>query len=682
MKLLLLLIIFSTVKLYSQEDIKIDEILVTSEKSEYPDAKVTDNQIKLIAPRDIGDIFKSISGFGVIKRGGYAMEPVFRSFKMEQINMMFDGSLKMSPACPNRMDPNTTHVNPNEIEKIELIKGPYSVRYGQTMGGIINVITQRPNFGDKLEFQGEGLIGYETNGEGKKGRIALSTGNKKFDLFVAGGAKDYGNYQSGSGQEIASAFKSYDYSTKLGINVTSNQRIRLSWRQSFARDVLHAALPMDTDTDNSSALTFDYSAKKLSDLIFAINVKAYYNDIDHEMSNTLRPNYNVVHAVTPVVATSYGGKFEIGLLPAKDNFIYIGSDYNYVAKDGSRTRDVYINGCTEMSIPNAPKEFTDKVWQNSNTATAGFFIESKNKLNEKLSLNAGVRIDFSMGEILDPETDFLNLYNSDLKTETLTDYSGMLSFNYQISDNYAMQIAAGRGIRAPKITERYINHFSIGMDAYEYVGNPFLKSEKNNQVDFTVSKTGKVFAVKFNVFYSYLTDYITAYVDETINKKFLACNLPANAKRFINIDKASQYGFELSTNYKIIDNLSVNGNIYYTYAQNHDYNQPLSEIPPLSSNVTLNYKQKKFYGVINARFVAEQTRVSEIFNESESEAFNVFDMKIGYAPFKNLEIDLAVNNILNENYYEYLSRPYKNMGKASSFYESGRNFLITLRAKF
>ena len=682
LKLLFLLLIFNTVELYAQEDIKIDEILVTGKKAEYPESKITDNQIQLIAPRDIGDIFKSISGFGVIKRGGYAMEPVFRCFKMEQLNMMFDGSLKMAPACPNRMDPNTTHVNPGEIEKIELIKGPYSVRYGQTMGGIINVITQRPNFGEKLEFHGEGVLGYETNGEGKKSRIALSTGNDKFDFFVTAGMKDYGNYQSGWGQEIASSFKNYDYSTKLGINLTSNQRIRLSWRQSFARDVLHAALPMDTDTDNSSALTFDYTVKKISDLIFAINVKAYYNDINHEMSNKLRPNYNVVHAVTPVVSTSYGGKFEIGLSPTENNIIYLGSDYNFVAKDGSRTRNVYINACTGMAIPNAPREFIDKVWQNSNTSTAGFFVESKNKLSDLFSLNAGVRVDFSMGEILDPEADFLNLYNGELKTETLTDVSGMLSLNYKINENYAMQLAAGRGVRAPKITERYINHFSIGMDAYEYVGNPFLKSEKNDQIDLTLSKSGKVFAFKANIFYSYLTDFISAYVDETIDKKFLACNPPANAKRFVNIDKASQYGFELSASYKFMDNWSIDGNIYYTHAENHDFDQPLAEIPPLSSNIAVNYKREKFYGVLNARFVSEQTRVSEVFNESESEAFNTVDMKIGYKLFKYLEIDLGVNNVFDEHYYEHLSRPYKNMDEASLLFEPGRNFLITLRAKF
>jgi hypothetical protein len=41
------------------------------------------------------------------------------------LNIQFDGGTKAMHACPNRMDPITTHVIPEEIEKIEIIKGPY-----------------------------------------------------------------------------------------------------------------------------------------------------------------------------------------------------------------------------------------------------------------------------------------------------------------------------------------------------------------------------------------------------------------------------------------------------------------------------------------------------------------------------------------------------------------------------
>ncbi|MCF6240275.1 MAG: TonB-dependent receptor, partial [Bacteroidales bacterium] len=546
---------------------------------------------------------------------------------------------------------------------------------------VINMITAQPDYTEAFEVHGLLNLGYETNGNAKKTHGELSMGNKSFDLSLSGGYNDYGNYTNGSGQEIASSFTNYDYAIKLGYNPASNQRIQASWRQSFARDVLHAGLPMDTETDDQSSITFDYSAKQLTEKIFAVNVKFYRSWVDHVMTNKLRPSYKATHAVSPVSSLNYGGKVEMGLNISDNNLIYIGADYKYINKDGSRHREVYINSCTGM-VFDPPKEFTDKIWQNSNTTNYGFYLENKNTIGENLKLNAGLRLDINNGEILDPEEDFLNLYNGNLKTEALTDLSGMLSLNYDLNKMYSMQLAYGLGSRAPKITERYINHFTVGMDAYEYVGNPFLKSEKNNQIDWVLNKSGNIFSFNVDLFFSYLKDYITAVVDTTLNKKFMACMPPAHAKRFINLDKAIQYGFELSAGYKFANYFALNGNVYYTYAQNKDIDEPLPEIQPLSSNLSLSYTKDKFFARINGRFVAEQTRVAASFNESPSDGFSVFDAKIAYTATKSLSFEMGVNNIFDVTYYEHLSRPYKNMPEQSMFYEPGINLIFSVKARF
>ena len=98
---------------------------------------------KIVQPRNVADLFNDINGFSLIKRGNYAIDPTFRATQYEQLNVQFDGGTKAMHACPNRMDPITTHVIPEEIEKIEIIKGPYTVRYGATFGGIVNLVTQK-----------------------------------------------------------------------------------------------------------------------------------------------------------------------------------------------------------------------------------------------------------------------------------------------------------------------------------------------------------------------------------------------------------------------------------------------------------------------------------------------------------------------------------------------------------
>jgi iron complex outermembrane receptor protein len=157
--------LFSTGLISQTDTVYIEEILV--------EAKQTDNlyrtniqaqSLELKNKHDVGEIFSSEAGFGVIKRGNYAMEPVLRGFKYEQLNVQYNNGCTSSNACPNRMDPAISQVAPEEIEKIEIIKGPYSVRYGQTFGGVINVVTKRPLKTEKFKISGSVNGGYKSNG--------------------------------------------------------------------------------------------------------------------------------------------------------------------------------------------------------------------------------------------------------------------------------------------------------------------------------------------------------------------------------------------------------------------------------------------------------------------------------------------------------------------------------------
>ena len=77
-------------------------------------------------------------------------------------------------------------------------------------------------------------------------------------------------------------------------------------------------------------------------------------------------------------------------------------------------------------------------------------------------------------------------------------------------------------MRTASMIERFINHFNIGIDPYEYVGNPYLDPEVNNQLEFSVNQRFSKIDLGATVFYSFMKDYITAIVDESIAKKIYA----------------------------------------------------------------------------------------------------------------------------------------------------------------
>jgi len=667
------------IKLKSAQ-IDLNEIIVSANPLEDISQSVVINDAskRISQPRSVGHLFRDIKGFAITKKGAYASEPVFRAFKYEQLNIQYDGGMKVLNACPNRMDPITTHVIPEEIEKIEIVKGPFTVRFGQNFGGIINLVSKNPTK-DQLGLHGSVEGGYETNGNNMVTVASLLYVNEKFDINFNGSYRDFGDYEDGEGTKVPSSFNTTDYSIKVGLNPTDNQRLQLSWRQSFGRDIDHAGLMMDSPYDDSFLVGLDYKWKELSDKVESFTAKVFHSYVDHLMTNEGRPNFMMTDSKSPVEVWTTGGKVELVLRPSDYSKIFTGIDANLVAREGNRKRIVKImNG----NVLSTPMVFTDKIWQDASLNDIGLFAEGKFKLTNNTTLTTGVRADFISTSIDDPAADFEALYGGVIDDVTETNISGNASIKYQ-KNGFQTQFALGRGVRTASMIERYINHFSVGVDPYEYVGNPNLKPEVNTQIELSFIKNFKSIEFGAAVFYSFLTDYIQPIVNEDIPRKFMATVPPTVSKQFMNIDEASQVGFEFTFNYKATDRLTFTSDFSYTQAENKDINEPLAHIPPFMVNIGARFQDDKFWMSLNSRLVSEQSRISDSFMEQETPGFGTLDFRIGFEPYKGLSIGAAVLNIFDKIYYEHLNFSYSNSNVLSGkIYEPGRNFTTYIKYKF
>ena len=660
--------------------IQLNEIIVSANPlADISQSVVIVDQIKRVTqPRSVGDLFKDINGFGIVKRGAYASEPVFRSFKYEQLNVQYDGGMKILNACPNRMDPITTHVIPEEVSKIEIVKGPFTVRFGQNFGGVINIVTNsRAN--SENGFYGSLQSGYESNGGNLVNGISFSYFTNKVDIHVNGSYRDFGNYEDGNGTEVPSSFTTTDYSVKVGVDPTENQRLQFTWRQSFARDIMHAGLPMDSPYDNSLLGGIDYKLKEISDKIESFSVKVFYSYVDHLMTNEDRPSFKMTDANSPVESWTSGGKVELVMRPSEKTRIYTGIDANLIGREGNRTRVVKImNG----NVLPTPITMVDKIWQDASLNDLGVFVEGKFEVANNLVLTTGIRSDFISTGIDDPAADFEALYGGEIEDQSEVNISANASLKYQ-KKNFQAQFALGRGIRTASMIERYINHFNVGSDAYEYVGNPYLNPEINNQIELSFMKNLKFIELGASVFYSFLQDYISAEVNPDIPRKFMPTVEPVEAKQFINLDKALQTGAELTVNVRATDKLTFTSNLSYTYAQNKDLDEPLPQIPPFMAILGLKFEESNYFFALNSRMVAKQDRVSDSFMEDESPAFTTVDFRAGYEPVVGLSIGAAVLNMFDEAYYEHLNYSYANSSTLSGkIYEPGRNFTVFVKYSF
>lgn len=665
----------------TMDTLRIKEVVISDSLRQDLNVKALNTEDKYSSSS--AELLKKQAGVNVTKRSVFAEEPIINAFKYDQVNVIKNDGAKANSSCPNHMDPATTRIAPNEINNIEFVLGPYELRFGQIMGGLVRFIADENESYQKFTLKGSLGGEYHSNGNGVSSGLNLKGGDQKYDFKTFFNYRKFGNYKSGDGTEIASSFDTYAFGFNTGYKISDKHRISADWSYSRANDVMHAGLPMDADFDISNMLALDYAYLQVSDLVEHFKIKLYASDEDHVMTNIHRPNAKIATAFTPVESQDFGGRMELKLNMSAKLKLFVGTDFVHSQKDGTKEVTMYKNVCTTpVTVFENPIEKEFSVWQNSFIEDVGLFTQFKFIMNNKVQLKAGARVDYITSDVLDVEKDFELLYKDVLKPDDELNWNAFLNLKYQLTSKTDLQLSLGRGTRNASLLEKYINHFSVGLDAYEYVGNPELDSEINNQVDLTMTHQSKSYFISGNVFYSRIHDYITAEVDTSIARKFTPCNTPKFAKRFVNAELVDQYGFKLSGELKMFKYYYLGLNVSYIYATNLELDEALAEVPPFIMSLKLGYKKKKLNVELVNDYQAEQRHVAVSLGEAVTPSFYLLNFNFSYKIIKGLSLGFAVDNIFNQNYYQHLSRPYKNMTEKMLFYEPGRNFRIKANYTF
>ena len=645
----------------------VEEIVVTGTRTaSYVQADYLRKDFEAQQPKDLGKYMRNVPNVSAIRRGGYGLDPVLRGFKYDQLNVQIDGGARVEGACPSRMDPPMAHVSSGDLEKIEVLKGPYALRFGPSFGGIINMVMATPERFETFTVGAQIASGYEANFDGWQNRLSISGGSSLYDFRMSGGFTNYNNYTDGAGNEIPAAFDKSDYTVKVGINPVENHRLQVSFRQVFARDVLFPSLPMDERKDDTSIFIIDYAARNVSPVVNSVNVKGYYSDVEHIMDNRDKPTSAMVDAVTDVSTSVSGFRAETGLL-LNTNVLYIGIDFSQTDKSGFRTRE-FIAG------PQQGNFLTDNVWQGASIMNAGIFGEFRTSFGD-VQFITSARIDYNEGTSDDPDNAFKEIYYS--MDSEFTNLSVSAGITKAISRNLEFNLFAGRGVRSPGISERYINFLPIGIDRYDYIGDPQLNPEINNNIDFGFRMHTSAGTLNGNIFYSYVQNFISPELTDLEGKNMDVLGV----KRFTNISSATLTGFEIGYHALFGNSFRVSASAGYTYGKNNNTDEYLPEIPPLEGRATVSYSlmHGNLIPELSIRAVAGQNNISETFGESRTPGFVLANAAVRYSPLQFVDISAGVNNIFDKSFYEHLNRRSREDG--SPLLEPGRVFYVNIALK-
>ena len=588
---------------------------------------VTDISSEQIKSADLAEaLMKNVPSISIVRRSGIANDIILRGQKKDNINILLDDA-KIYGACPNRMDPPTSHVLTNNIESVKVIEGPFDVENFGTLSGLVKVETKEPT----KDVHGEinlnaGSFGY------KKASATVSGGTDKLKLLVSTSTETGDQYKDGNGdtfyeQQVKNgmnsipnasnpmmpatnatyinpkqeAFEKKTLLTKAQYNITDDSEVKVSYTANRSDNVLYPTGTMDADYDDSNIYTVGYTSRNLGDLSKELNLDYYYSNVDHPMSTKLR-NSGITNYMTAKYKTSIWGSKIKNSMEIADSLVTVGLDTSVRNWRGEMYNTNVLTGARSMnSVPLASTDTTNKA-----------VFSKVEKSFGKLDLEMGARYDYT-------DVDSSNILKEDKKYVGL---NANIFAIYNIDESMKYFAGVGKSSRVPDARELYSS-----------TGNSSLEQTENYEADLGFDKTIGNFNIKPKLFYSVLKDYIY------------------NTGTFGNID-AKIYGLNLTGLYAITDNFSFDyGMAYQKGKKDGDYtDKDLAEIPPLKANIALNYELN------NSKYTAELIAVDSwndydaSAKEQELGGYAIVNLKYSNQLHKNVTLTLGVDNLFDKVY--------------------------------
>lgn len=439
---------------------------------------VSPRELKLLNPISGNEAFRRIAGVHVVEEEGAGLRANIGIRGLDpdrsrNVLMLEDGI----PVALNPYGEPDSYYTPqiDRMQGVEVLKGSGQILYGpRTIGGVVNYITANPPANEQLRIKMQGgengyfssLIGYG-NTFGNTGvqinflrkqaddlgmsefRINDLTGKMLFELSEASKiAVKFGVYRETSN------------STYVGIT----QPIFDQGGQDFLRIAPDDRLNIER---NSMSITHDYrinSVLYLQTQAYAYNTSRNWRRQDFSYDPNASNQTGVIWGDTSIpggaiyMRNGTGNRnrqFEVAGFEQRINYSFdlgrieneLTAGYRYLYEKGYEQR---ING----SFPTA--ESGELVTDEDRTGNAfSTFVQNKMKINDKLTVDLGLRAEFYGFE----REVFRNRFSGVVRDTSLVNNSSVsqiipgLGFNYKVNPNFNLFGGLHRGFAPPRIKD-------------------------------------------------------------------------------------------------------------------------------------------------------------------------------------------------------------------------------------
>ncbi|WIM04814.1 MAG: TonB-dependent copper receptor [Candidatus Nitricoxidivorans perseverans] len=572
-----------------------------------------------VPANDGASFLKNIPGFNVVRKGGTDGDPVLRGLAGSRLPILLDGA-EFHGGCGMRMDPPTAYVFPEAFDRVVVIKGPQTVRYGN--GNLAGVVSFER---DAKPFKESGARAFGSLMVGSWGRldgvVDATFGNPNGYLRASGTHSESDDYEDGNGRKVHSLFKRDSLNFLGGWTPDANTRIEISAARSGA-EAAYADRTMDGVVFDREGYGIKFERKRISEVLR--KVEAQYNDnyIDHVMDNySLRTKSVANYMWNNPDRKTKGLRASAEMNVGKAAVLTVGADWQN-------------NLHTLRTFSNAVLAGIDTVARGKDleATTTGVFGELTYALSDGRRLLAGLRHDrFSV----DRFTWSTGAANGSAK-ESLN--GGFLRYEHDLSGQPATAyMGLGRG-------ERPMDHW----EATTYNGLTAagkLNPETNTQIDAGLIWNGENLNGSLSAYYSKIGDYV----------------LTRNNNTSSNVD-ATRHGLEADVAWRFAKQWTMRGSYAYVHADNDTMGVPLAQTPPHELKLGLDWQAGSLTLGGLARLVGGQDRVHIGYGNVVGQdlgatgGFATLALNGSYRFDKKTLLSVGVDNVFDRIYAEHISR--------------------------
>lgn len=599
--------------------------------------------------RSVLDLIRDIPG---VESSGVprttALQPVIRGLGEERIVLRTDGARNNFSAGHR----GRTFVDPELLRQVEVLRGPGSTLYGSgALGGVVSLRTIEVE--DILQqgarFGGLAGAGWQSQGSGPRGSLALGARGGDFTLLgaVAGFANN--NFTDGRGTTIPfTGDDALSLLGKLGWNPGSHRfqlsalRFRDDHRLPISANTASTTGIADRDTVSES-LSFRWSFSDPATPLFEPQLVLYRTRVDIEERRLAGSRATERTELTTLGFDAQNtARFTLGRLGR--HALTFGTEIYRDEQEGA------TNDAPRPQFPSARQ------------SVFAVFVQDEITLGA-FTLTPGLRLDRFDQEGPDGR--------SDRETERV---SPRISLAWQATPWLQPYVSYAEGFRAPSLTELYVGgqHFP----GNRFVPNPDLRPEvsRNKEVGVNlrfadVLRDGDRLRLRISAFRNDLDDFIEQVVLPTTT---IARNV--GRARIDGVEAEAQY--DAGRWWVGLGAAALKGD-------NLDADQPLGSIPAHRLTLNAGYRFLDSGVTVGGRLTAtaEQDRAPRLPGVAQqTSGYGVLDLFASWQPSfaPNLRLAVAVDNVFDHAY----RRANWNSDPAPPFYETGRNIRGSLRIAF